>query len=269
MLNVTKALLESRTQPQPWQDACCAHNKELRNALHGAAIAFVCWALVSPSLALAAPFGDQFKGTMTQMLLGVGQHIHPFIVLCQVLAAAIGAYFVFDGLVELWAVNDDRALKYLQGRDRFSNGSALVSILLGGIFIALSDLSLVGALSRTIAGSDTVPFTNTDGTTTNEVVGVRWEWAASHTAAAQGNDISAKTKAAAHALLGIMQVLGMVAMIRGWLTLNAYYNQRNNAGLGIAFGWIIGGVLAWNLNWFGKALNKTFGFDLLWFFKFT
>ncbi|MBR5949956.1 MAG: hypothetical protein IKZ87_00815 [Actinomycetaceae bacterium] len=259
MMHVTRALFKG-TAPERCSVSTRARIPELQNAMHGTALAMIFWLALPANTAFAADPDP----TIVTMLINVGKHIQPFIVLAQVIAAAIGAYFVFDGLVELWAVNDDRALKYLRGRDRFSNGSALVSILLGGIFIAISDLSLMGALSRTLAGSDTVVVNDA-----TKNVGVRWEWVESYNAAASSNDLTLKTQVAAHTLLGIMQIIGISAVIRGWLTLNAYYNQRHNAGLGTAFGWIIGGIIAWNLNWFGKTLNETFGFKLFWFFDFT
>ena len=78
--------------------------------------------------------------------------------------------------------------------------------------------------------------------------------------------MQAQAQLATLALLGIMQVVGFIAMVKGWLTVNGYYNNQTQAGLGTASGWIIGGILAWNFKWFSDVLNNTIGFNLVGLF---
>jgi intracellular multiplication protein IcmC len=81
-----------------------------------------------------------------------------------------------------------------------------------------------------------------------------------------GTTLQEQAQLATLALLGIMQVVGFIAMVKGWLTVNGYYNNQTQAGLGTASGWIIGGVLAWNFKWFSDVLNNTIGFNLVGLF---
>ena len=217
-----------------------------------------------PLLLFAA--GPAFADTgMLSILVNAGRHVSYGIDLVRYIMIAVGVYFIFSGLVELWAVSDDRALKYLQTRDRISHGSAIVSLILGGIFLAMAQITSTGGLavlSRTIGVA-------TSGADSHW----SWEWTGPMTAEAaeqmqQQADLAELTRVAKLGLLGIMKILGLVAIMRGWLTMNAYYNQRYNAGLGVAFAWLIGGVLAWNLQWFAEILNNSLGVNLFWAFGF-
>lgn len=219
--------------------------------------------LLLPLLLFAAGPAFAESAGMLSILVNSGRHVAYGIDLVRYIMMAVGVYFVFSGLVELWAVSDDRALKYLRGRDRMSHGSAIVSLILGGVFLAMAQITNTGGLavlSRTIG----VATSGTDSSWS-------WAWDGPMTAEAaaqlqQQAKLEDLTKFAKLGLLGIMKVLGLVAIMRGWLTMNAYYNQRYNAGLGMAFAWLIGGVLAWNLQWFAEVLNNSLGVDLFWAF---
>lgn len=222
--------------------------------------------LLIPLLLLmaAGPAFAQEAG-MLSILVNSGRHVAYGIDLVRYIMMATGVYFVLTGLVELWAVSDDRALKYLRGRDRLNHGSAIVSLLLGGILLAMAQVTSTGGLavlSRTI------------GVTTSGA-GSNWSWAWDGPMTAEAAeqmhskaDLGQLTHYAKLGLLGIMKVLGLAAILRGWLTLNAYYNQRYNAGLGTAIAWLIGGVLAWNLQWFADILNNSLGVNLFWAFGY-
>ncbi|MEX5624389.1 type IV secretion protein DotIE, partial [Pseudomonas syringae] len=51
-----------------------------------------------------------------------------------------------------------------------------------------------------------------------------------------GTTLQQQAQLATLALLGIMQVVGLIAMVKGWLTVNGYYNNQTQAGLGTASG---------------------------------
>jgi intracellular multiplication protein IcmC len=68
------------------------------------------------------------------------------------------------------------------------------------------------------------------------------------------------------ALLGIMQVVGLTSMVKGWLSINNYYNQQVQSSLGTSFTWLIGGVLAWNFKWVSDVINNTIGFNIIGLF---
>lgn len=183
------------------------------------------------------------------VLVNIGGVIPPIIMMLQGIAALMGLYLVGSSLIEIWGVTHDNAMKYVAGRQRFSVGSALLSMFVGSILLAMGTLELVGILSRTLTG----------------------DYASSRVTAeslsyTSGSGLSEKVQIATLALLGIMQVVGFIAMVKGWLTVNRYYNQQGQEGLGNAFGWIIGGVLAWNFKWFSDLLNNTIGFNLMGLF---
>jgi len=186
---------------------------------------------------------------LIDVLVNVGSVIPPIIMMLQGIAALMGLYLVAISLIEIWGVTHDQALKYVAGRQRFSVGSALISMFIGSILLAMGTLELVGILSRTITGG----YANSRVTAD----------ALSYTS---GGGLAEKGQIATLALLGIMQAVGFIAMVKGWLTINRYYNQQGQAGLGHAFGWIIGGVLAWNFKWFSDLLNNTIGFNLIGLF---
>lgn len=190
---------------------------------------------------MAAGFAD-----LVDVMVNVGKVFPTAIMMCQGIAVLIGLYLTGAALIELWGVTHDNALKYVAGRQRFSIGSACVQLVIGSILLAIGTLEWMGIMSRTLTGdyanSRMLSYSST-GTTLQE-----------------------QAQLATLALLGIMQVVGFIAMVKGWLTINGYYNNQTQAGLGTAFGWIIGGVLAWNFKWFSDVLNNTIGFNLVGLF---
>ena len=46
------------------------------------------------------------------------------------------------------------------------------------------------------------------------------------------------------------------------MTVNRYYNNEQ-AHLGSAAGWALGGVLCWNFKWFADVVNNTLGFNII------
>lgn len=190
---------------------------------------------------MAASFPD-----LVTILVNLGSVIPSIIMLLQGIASLIGLYLTALGLTELWGVSHDNALKFIPGKTRFSVGQALIQLLIGAILIAMGTLELVGILSRTL----TADYANAR--------------MLSYTAG--GSSLQEQTQLATLALLGIMQIVGFIAMIKGWLVINNFYSHQSQAGLGSASAWIIGGVLAWNFKWFADVLNNTIGFNVIGLF---
>jgi len=162
---------------------------------------------------------------LIDVLVNVGAVIPSIIMMLQGIVVLMGLYLVSHSLVEIWGVTHDNAMKYVAGRQRFSVGSALISMFIGSILLAIGTLELVGILSRTLTGD----YANSRITAD----------ALSYTG---GGGLTEKAHVATLAMLGIMQVIGLIAMVKGWLTVNRYYNQQGQAGLGQATGWIVGGL---------------------------
>lgn len=180
------------------------------------------------------------------LLANFSSQIEPIIMMLQGIASLMGLYMVAGSLAELWGVSHDNALKYMPGKNRFSVGSAFVQLIIGAFLCAMGTLQLVGILSRTL---------------TDDFANSRF---LSYTPA--GGSFEEQRLAAMAALLGIMQIVGFVAMIKGWITLNRHANGQAQAGIGQAVGWLVGGVIAWNFKWFTDVLNCTLGFNIIGMF---
>jgi len=185
---------------------------------------------------------------LMEVLVNIGGSVEPVVDMIRTIAALMGLYLVGSGLIEVWGVTHDNALKYVAGRQRFSVGSALISIFVGAMLLATADLAVIRALGHTLSGN-----TYSAG----QIISASMKYS--------GPGMSEKAQAASMVILGIMQIVGMIAMIKGWMTINRYYNNQQ-AGLGQAAGWLIGGVLCWNFKWFVDVLNATIGFKVFTLF---
>ena len=182
---------------------------------------------------------------LVELLINAGQVAPALLMMMQGIVAVMGLYLVGSALVELWGVSHDNALKYVAGRQRFSTGSALISLMVGALMSAMSTLNLMGILSRTLS---------------DDYAAVRIM--PEHMAYSAGGSLAAKGAVATVALLSIMQVVGFVAMVKALMTVNRYYNNEQ-AHLGSASGWALGGILCWNFKWFSDVVNNTLGFNVI------
>ena len=193
---------------------------------------------------MAQPNANGFPD-LVDLLINIGGVAPAFVMLIQGIIGLVGIYYVSSALIELWGVSHDNAMKYVAGRQRFSVGSALMTLCLGGVLSAMSTLSLVGILSRTVTGDYVDARIMPDALTYTS-----------------GGSLTEKGAVATIALLSIMQVVGLVAMVKSVITVNRYYNNQQ-ADLGTAFGWLIGGLLCWNFKWFADVVNNTIGFNVI------
>lgn len=183
---------------------------------------------------------------LVNVLVNVGKVVPTAIMMLQSIGALMGLYLIASALVEIWGVTHDNALKYVAGRQRFSYGSAFVQLFVGTILVTMGTLEWMGIMSRTLTGN----YANSRMLSYSQ----------------SGTTLQAQAQLATLALLGIMQIVGFIAMVKGWLTINAYYNGQSQTGWGTASGFIIGGILAWNFKWFSDVLNNTIGFNLVGLF---
>lgn len=180
------------------------------------------------------------------ILANFSSQIGPIIMMLQGICSLMGLWLVAGALIEMWGVTHDNALKYVPSNKRFSVGSAVVQLIIGALLAAMGTLQLVGVMSRTL---------------TEDYANARF---LSYTPS--GSTFDEQRLAAMAALLGIMQIVGFIAMVKGWLTVNATANGQARASLGVASAWLIGGVIAWNFKWFTDVLNCTLGFNIIGMF---
>lgn len=183
---------------------------------------------------------------LVAVLVNVGKVVPTAIMMLQGIAALMGLYLIASALVEIWGVTHDQALKYVSGRQRFSYGSAFVQLVAGTVLLTMGTLEWMGIMSRTLTGD----YANSRMLSYSQ----------------SGTTLQEQAQLATLALLGIMQIVGFIAMVKGWLTINAYYNGQSQTGWGAASGYMIGGILAWNFKWFSDILNNTIGFNLVGLF---
>lgn len=180
------------------------------------------------------------------ILANLGSQIAPVIMALQVIAGLMGLYLTIGALYEFFGVSNPNMTKYLAGGERFSVGGGIMQLCIGACLLSMSTLEMVGILSRTL---------------TDDYANSRF---LSYTA--QNATFEEQRLAALHTLLGIMQIVGFVSMTKGWMTFNAIAHQKTQASKGIAFGWLIGGLLAWNFKWFTDVLNCTAGYNIIGIF---
>jgi intracellular multiplication protein IcmC len=180
------------------------------------------------------------------LLANVGSQITPIIMMLQAIAALMGVYMTASALIEFFGVSNPNSLKYVSGRDRFSVTGGITQLLIGAILISMSTLEMVGIMSRTL---------------TDDYANSRF---LSYTA--QTSTFDEQRMAALATILGIMQIVGFVAMVKGWMTLNDIAHQKTQASKGVAFGWMIGGICAWNFKWVTDVINCTFGYNVIGLF---
>lgn len=183
---------------------------------------------------------------LVTLLANLGSQIPPIIILLQFVCALMGLYFVSASLVEFWGVGNGNAAKYLKADARFSVARGVIKLLVGGLLTSMSTLQLVGILSRTL----------TDTYANSRFLSY----------SPSGNTLAEQSQAAMATLLGIMEIVGFVAMIKGWVTLVHIADGRANTGYGTATAWLLGGVLAWNFKWLTDVINCTFGYNVIGMF---
>lgn len=183
---------------------------------------------------------------MMTLLANVGSQITPIIMMLQAVAMLMGVYLTISSMIEFYGVSNPNSLKYISGGDRFSVGGGLMQMFTGACLIAMSTLEMVGILSRSL---------------TDDYANSRFLSYTAHNAT-----FDEQRLAALATILGIMQIVGFISMTKGWTTLNAIAHQKTQASKGQAFGWMIGGIAAWNFKWVTDVLNCTFGYNVIGIF---
>jgi hypothetical protein len=183
---------------------------------------------------------------LMSVLVNLSSQIAPIIMLMQTFAGLMGLYFVASALIEFWGIDNPNASKYVSGKNNFSAMGGIVKLMLGGVMASMSTLQLVGIMSRTM---------------TDEYANSRFL-----SYAPNGSSFDEQKLAALAAILGIMQIVGFAAMFKGWLTVKRSFEGQSQNSLGMAFTWLIGGIIAWNFKYFSDVANCSFGFNVIGIF---
>lgn len=177
---------------------------------------------------------------LTALLINLGAVIEPIIMMMQGVVAVIGLYLISSALLDFWGSSNPNLQKYMSSSTRFSLPGAFAKLFVGAMLLSVSTLEFIGIFSRTFTGDVAESRMSSSGL--------------SYSASTSLND---QAQIGAIVILGILQVIGFTAMTKGMMTINKHYNGQSNAGLGTAFGWLIGGFLAWNMRWITEVMNNT------------
>jgi hypothetical protein len=156
------------------------------------------------------------------------------------IAIACGFFLIVRGLV--------KASKYGFDPKTHSVNSILSSIIFGALLMTVGDN--LNYILTSVFGTSTI-------TTATQGSVLSWAFVA---AVGQGSAQFANGIAAA---LGFVQIIGIIAFIRGWLVLKKAVDGGGQATLAQGITHIIGGVLAVNIMTFLQIMDTTFGTNLL------
>jgi intracellular multiplication protein IcmC len=172
-------------------------------------------------------------GLMTNLIMNIKD---PIVTLISVTAIIIGVYLIINGLV--------KASKYGTDPKTYSVHSILANLIAGTCLFVIGQ-SLSTMLS-TIFGVDGVAGFGV----------INWSNLGTGGSTAQ-------FQAAVYAALTFVQIIGMIAFVRGFLILKSAVEGSGQATIAQGITHIVGGVLAINIYYFLLVMDTTFGTNLL------
>lgn len=190
---------------------------------------------------------------LLDVLVNVGQVIQPFTMMVRMIIMVIALYLFVSSLVELWATSSDGALKYIPGNQRYSVGSALVTMIVSMLLFTLTSMGMWDVFGNTLFGEGSSFITS------------------EHLKYADGAEMTAKKKVelGIKVLLSILQAVGFIAIAKGFLIIHSFHNNQSSQGWGTAMAFLIGGTIAWNMLLFTRIINETIGFDIIAFISIS
>ncbi|MDK2124414.1 hypothetical protein [Parachitinimonas caeni] len=159
------------------------------------------------------------------------------------LGPLFGLYLIFDSLVSLGSLSSGKFM----GHKQPSLSGKVIQLLIGGALVSFA--TFTGILGNTL-------FDTPSQLNSAFLYGV-----------SDASNSADKTKAAKIGILLFLRIVGLVAMLRGLILLNRYYNGTGSATIGQAVTFMIGGVLCVYVQDLAIVLNNTTGFNLItWVF---
>lgn len=190
------------------------------------------------ALVCGAPGMTGGASTLDVMLANfVGNIKAPLISLVSLIAIVAGLFMVVNGLV--------KASKHGIDARTYSVHSILTNIVFGALLMTIGDnlnVMLASVFGDTTLGTSSV---------------INWSYAASLAGGA-----SAQFQTAVTAALTFVQIIGVIAFVRGWLVMKKVVEGGGNVTMAQGITHIVGGVLAINVFSFLEIMNSTFGTQL-------
>ena len=192
-------------------------------------IRLLCISLVL--MALSGCSVSAVKNDLTQILTNLSAHVEPIREMLKALCFVLGIVFIGGGVFKLKQYGQQTVMSSTHA----AMGPALASIFVGAGLLFMPTFLDVMTVSIWGYGHDQVIYGYAD----------------------QGSDFSDIMDA----IIKIIQLVGFVALMRGWIMFLKLGSQGSPPGtLGKGFAHLIGGILAININGTIDILRATFGF---------
>ncbi len=181
--------------------------------------------------------------SLMDILVNFGAIAPLIIQVMQGIMALAGVWLTGMAIIEFYCSSNANAARFLPGSQRFTVGSATVQLLIGACLISLSTLEFIGIATRTVTG--------------NSVSSKLMAYQTS------GNTLADESAIALHAMLALIQLMGFCAIAKSLFMMNKRAHGQEPGAPTIAWGFLIGGLIAWNFQIFAQAMDSLTGFNIL------
>jgi len=190
---------------------------------------------------VAGPSGTTAQGLDDALKLFVYNIKEPLIDVASIVAILAGLFMIVNGLI--------KASKYGTDPRTYSMHSILTNFGFGAVLMTIGNMMNTVMLSifgteKGAASADGLAWGNFNNLFGGDAAGLQ------------------RFEDAVTAALNFVQIIGVIAFVRGWLILKKVFDGSGNASLAQGLTHIIGGVLAINIFEFLKLMDKTFGLNL-------
>lgn len=170
--------------------------------------------------------------------------IAPLIVeVMQGLMAFAGVWLTGMAIMEFYCTSNENAARFLPGAQRFTVGSATVQLVIGALLISLSTLEFIGIATRTVTG----------GEVTSRLMAYQ----------TGGNTMADETQVALQGMLRLIQLMGFCAVAKSLFMMNSRAHGQEPGSPTVAWGFLVGGLIAWNFQLFAQGIDSITGFNIL------
>lgn len=164
----------------------------------------------------------------------------------QGVMALCGVFLTGMAIIEFYCTANENAARFLPGAQRFTIGSATAQLVIGAALISLSTLEFIGIATRSLTGTEV----------TSRLMAYQ----------TGGITLAAETQAAVQGILTLLQLLGFCAIAKSFFMMNARAHGQEPGSATLAYGFLGGGLIAWNFPLFAQFINSLTGFNILgWF----
>ncbi|MDR2208073.1 MAG: hypothetical protein LBE22_03765 [Azoarcus sp.] len=186
---------------------------------------------------------------LSSTLVNLASQAEPAIIMIQGIAGLIALFLFAGGLTDIWSAGNANSQKFLAGGQRSSISAAVVQLFIAILFLAVADLQLIGMASRSLTGTYAAS-----------------RMTSSSFSYARGPTGSNSTELAVFAIIALLQVIGIIAFMKGLFVINGKVKGTSQSGYGTGLCFLIGGLGCWNSIYVAHIFNNTLGFNIFGLF---